>query len=154
MTWFKKKTPIVQLGDRTVRTEGLWTKCEECKQIVWKKDLEANFNVCPHCNFHFKISAKERLEQLFDEGEFVRIRQGSLSTDPLALSTRSHTKTASKKCTLITGLRRRHLCRGSDQWEISSCLCDGGGLYQWVDGFVVGEKITRSIERSLRRSFH
>jgi acetyl-CoA carboxylase carboxyl transferase subunit beta len=53
MTWFKKeKTPIVQLGDRTVRTEGLWTKCEECKQIVWKKDLEANFNVRPHCNFH------------------------------------------------------------------------------------------------------
>ena len=84
MAWFKKgKTPIVPIGDRTVRTEGLWTKCEECKQTIWKKDLEANLNVCPQCGFHFKISARERLAQLYDEGAFKEHDQQLASNDPL-----------------------------------------------------------------------
>ena len=71
MAWFRKdKTPIVPIGDRTVKTEGLWIKCDQCKQIIWKKDLQTNLNVCPQCDYHFKIPAQERLRQLFDDGRF------------------------------------------------------------------------------------
>ena len=61
MSWFKRdktsdeKLPTVESGDRRVRTEGLWQKCEGCRQIIWKKDLEDNWNVCPKCGVHSRI---------------------------------------------------------------------------------------------------
>ena len=51
-------------GEKKVRTEGLWVKCESCRQIIWKKDLEENLNVCPKCDKHFRIDARTRLAQL------------------------------------------------------------------------------------------
>ena len=70
MAWFKReKKPIEQTTppeERRVRTEGLWIKCESCRTIVFRKDLEANLFVCPKCQFHFKLSAKQRLEMLLD----------------------------------------------------------------------------------------
>ena len=70
MSWFRRQTtqPLETSGKKTVKTEGLWVKCEGCHQIIWKKDLEENFNVCPKCNKHFRIDAKARLAQLFDDG--------------------------------------------------------------------------------------
>src|SRR5216684_4094381 len=70
MAWFKReKKPIDQPtppDERRVKTEGLWIKCEACRAIVWKKDLEANWNVCPKCQFHFKLNATKRLDVLLD----------------------------------------------------------------------------------------
>ena len=69
MTWFKReKKPLESVEDRRVMTEGLWIKCLGCKDPLWKKDLEANLQVCPKCNYHYKISAMERLNLLFDPG--------------------------------------------------------------------------------------
>ncbi len=72
MSWFKRETgagekkPQPDEGARRVKTEGLWLKCDGCKQIIWKKDLEANHNLCPKCGAHFRIDAVTRLELLLD----------------------------------------------------------------------------------------
>jgi acetyl-CoA carboxylase carboxyl transferase subunit beta len=153
MTWFKKeKTPIVQLGDKTVRTEGLWIKCEECKQTVWKKDLEANLNVCPQCNFHFKISARARLEQLFDEGKFVEYDEGLFSTDPLSFVDKKPYKNRLKEMHSSTGLRDAIIC--ADGQIGGKCVAICAMEVAFISGSmgsVVGEKITRSIERCLKK---
>ena len=86
MAWFrreKKKIETPAPDERKVQTEGLWLKCEGCRSIVWKKDLEANFNVCPRCHHHYRISARRRLEVLFDDGRYTEHDAGLASTDPL-----------------------------------------------------------------------
>src|SRR5216684_1052805 len=89
MAWFKReKKPIDQPtppDERRVKTEGLWIKCEACRAIVWKKDLEANWNVCPKCQFHFKLNATKRLELLLD-GKWTEHDASMISTDPLEFS--------------------------------------------------------------------
>jgi len=71
MSWFKRdsdstKQPATDAAERTVRTEGLWLKCEGCREIIWKKDLELTLNVCGKCGHHFRVDARRRLEILFD----------------------------------------------------------------------------------------
>ena len=62
MTWFKRQSGELDTsGEKKVRTEGLWVKCDSCRQIIWKKDLEDNLNVCPKCDKHFRIDARARL---------------------------------------------------------------------------------------------
>ena len=72
MAWFKKeKTPKLPAGDRRFTIpEGLWVKCDNCKEIIYKKEVARNANVCPKCNYHFRISARERLETMYDDGRF------------------------------------------------------------------------------------
>src|SRR5258707_1430275 len=86
MAWFKRdKKSIEQTTppeERRVRTEGLWVKCESCRTIVFRKDLEANLYVCPKCQFHFKMNSKQRLEMLLD-GRWTEHDAGMTSTDPL-----------------------------------------------------------------------
>ena len=67
MTWFKRQSGELDTsGEKKVRTEGLWVKCDECRQIIWKKDLEENANVCPKCDHHMRLSARSRLEVFLD----------------------------------------------------------------------------------------
>ena len=71
MAWFKRQAGELDTsGERKVRTEGLWVKCDTCRQIIWKKDLEDNLNVCPKCDQHFRIDARSRLAQLLDDGQY------------------------------------------------------------------------------------
>ena len=84
MTWFKReKKPLETFEDRRVVTEGLWIKCGGCKEPLWKKDLETNSQVCPKCKHHYKITALERLNLLFDSGGWEEIDGSLYSTDPL-----------------------------------------------------------------------
>ena len=86
MDWFKKeKSPIANTKeeDKTVRTEGLFTKCDGCRAFIWKKDLDANAKVCPKCGYHFRLNSKERLEMLFDDHAYQMLDQQLISTDPL-----------------------------------------------------------------------
>src|SRR3954447_1240751 len=85
MTWFKRESSELDAtGEKRVKTEGLWQKCEGCRQIIWKKDLEANWNVCPKCGAHSRIDAVTRLKLLLDDGEFTRFDSTLRSSDPLA----------------------------------------------------------------------
>ena len=71
MAWFKRQSgELDPSGEKKIRTEGLWVKCDSCRQIIWKKDLEDNLNVCPKCGKHFRIDARTRLAQLFDNAEY------------------------------------------------------------------------------------
>src|SRR5512146_149482 len=85
MAWFKKtRKPIAATKDKSSRVpEGLWVKCPGCAQIIYNKDLATNYNVCPKCAHHFRISAIERLRMLLDDGQWVEHDRNLMSTDPL-----------------------------------------------------------------------
>ena len=88
MAWFTRQQPARQPGatevdQHRVRTEGLWLKCESCRQIVWRKALEDNLQVCPKCEYHYRIDASTRLRQLFDDGKWEEFDRGLASNDPL-----------------------------------------------------------------------
>ena len=85
MAWFTRNKPSLnpEEGGRRVRTEGLWLKCEHCGQIIWRKALEDNLQVCPKCDHHYRIDARTRLALLFDGGGFEEFDTRLTSTDPL-----------------------------------------------------------------------
>ena len=87
MAWFKKeKTPkAAPARERKITIpEGLWVKCDNCKEIIYKKEVLRNANVCPKCGYHFRISARERLTGLFDNGIYEEVDRDIQPTDPLA----------------------------------------------------------------------
>jgi acetyl-CoA carboxylase carboxyl transferase subunit beta len=156
MSWFKrdrpddKKPKAIDEESKHVKTEGLWQKCDGCRQIVWKKDLAANWNICPKCGHHFRMDAVSRIRMLFDGGEYEVFDAGLHSTDPLGFVDSKPYAKRLEAARLETGLRdaliaaRGKLC--GRQVEICSMEVRfiGGSM-----GAVVGEKITRAIERSL-----
>ncbi len=88
MSWFKREDGEYSSGDsgpdgpeRNVRTEGLWIKCPGCRAIIFKADLEANLNVCPKCQHHFKFDARKRIGLLLEPG-YELVDGGLRSTDP------------------------------------------------------------------------
>jgi acetyl-CoA carboxylase carboxyl transferase subunit beta len=150
MSWFKReKKPLESVEDRRVMTEGLWTKCNGCKEPLWNKDLEANFQVCSKCHYHYKISAFDRLHLLFDDG-WQEVDSTMHSTDPL-----NFTAAKPYKDTLATlpgkiGVNEA-VVSGVGQLEgspIVICAMEGSFIGGSM-GSVVGEKITRGIERAL-----
>ncbi|MBI4707274.1 MAG: acetyl-CoA carboxylase carboxyltransferase subunit beta [Candidatus Omnitrophica bacterium] len=82
MAWFKKKEQPA-IAKKVKVPEGLWVKCNSCKEIIYRKEVEKNLKVCPKCNYHFRISAKERISLLVDENSFVEIGVNLVSKDPL-----------------------------------------------------------------------
>src|SRR6266568_2187413 len=113
MSWFKREngdyesTPGPDTNgdddEKRVRTEGLWIKCLGCRQTIWKADLEANHNVCPKCQHHFKISARQRFELLLDPG-YELVDRGLRSTDPLNFTDIKPYKQRLRKAQQDTGL--------------------------------------------------
>src|SRR5450755_4523209 len=88
MAWFTRQKPSLDVGsvsddEKTVRTEGLWQKCDGCGQIIWRKTVEDNFYVCPKCEYHFRIGATDRLQLLFDDGVYQPHDVEMRSSDPL-----------------------------------------------------------------------
>ena len=84
MAWFRKEKKPRELADRPVAiTEGLWVKCDECKEIVYRKEVEQNLNVCPKCGYHFRIDSQQRIHLLLDEEEPRELMAGIRPTDPL-----------------------------------------------------------------------
>jgi acetyl-CoA carboxylase carboxyl transferase subunit beta len=81
MAWFKKEKN--RFSKKVKVPEGLWVKCNSCKEIIYRKEVDRNFKVCPKCNYHFRISAKERISLLVDNGSFIEIGEDLESKDPL-----------------------------------------------------------------------
>ncbi|HEV2688350.1 MAG TPA: acetyl-CoA carboxylase, carboxyltransferase subunit beta [Bryobacteraceae bacterium] len=153
MAWFTRvKTPLnPEEGGRRVRTEGLWLKCEGCGQIIWRKALEDNLQVCPKCEHHYRIDARTRLGLLFDKGRYEEFDASLVSTDPLGfVDSKKYTarldamqRSTELRDAVISAAgnlngRRVHICA----LELKFI---GGSM-----GSVVGEVITRAIERSLQ----
>lgn len=155
MSWFQKiKSPLARVGDKKVRIpEGLWIKCEGCKEIVYKKEVERRSNVCPKCNYHFRISARERIAQLMDQGTFEEMDSGLAALDPLNFNDSMRYPDRIKAAMKKTGLKEAVICGQGELEGVPLELCVfefdflGGSMAS-----VVGEKVTRAIERSLEKT--
>jgi acetyl-CoA carboxylase carboxyl transferase subunit beta len=152
MSWFKRDRKAIEssVEDRRVLTEGLWIKCDGCREPVWKKDLEANINICPKCGFHYRITAYERIDLLLDEGwhEFDNTLR---STDPLKFKAAKAYKESIDKLPARVGVRDAVV---NAEGNLNGTRVIVSAMeYNFIGGSmgsVVGEKITRSVERSLK----
>jgi acetyl-CoA carboxylase carboxyl transferase subunit beta len=152
MAWFTRKTSGVEEGSseqaRRVRTEGLWLKCDGCTQIIWKKALEENQQCCPKCGFHFRIGARERIQLLLD-GAFEEFDGDLSTTDPLRFVDSKSYQQRLAETRRATELNDALLSVSGelDGRRVNVCAMElkfiGGSM-----GAVVGEKITRAVERS------
>ncbi len=155
MAWFNRQKPGVEAppdeGGRKVRTEGLWEKCAHCDQIIWRKTLEESMQVCPKCEYHFRIDARTRLALLFDNGEYEVHDEKLGSTDPLKFvdsKPYSERLAAMRRATALADalISASGTMNGR---QVNVCALElkfiGGSM-----GAVMGEQITRAIERSAR----
>ena len=150
MTWFKREdSEIINAAEKTVRTEGLWTKCGACNQIIFKADLDANLQVCPKCGKHFRFDARSRIENLLEPGyELVDLELRS--TDPLNFTDLKPYKRRLAEAQKKTGLNDAivnaigHLGPHPVVLSVMEYAFIGGSM-----GAVVGETIARAVDRSL-----
>jgi len=154
MSWFKRENGEFEGPDgngdeeKRVRTEGLWTKCPSCRQAIFNPDLQANLNVCPKCQHHFKMGARQRLDLLLDAGYQI-VDGGLRSTDPLNFVDLKPYKQRLKKAQEETGLDDAIVNAigqlGPHGVVISAMEYSfiGGSM-----GAVVGETIARAVDRA------
>ena len=151
MAWFKKsKAPLAPVETKKVQMpEGIWSKCKNCNEIIYTKEIERNLNVCPKCDYHFRISARERIALVLDEGSFEEMDPRMQSIDFLDFKDskryKDRIKAALKKSegdAVICG-------EGSIEGLPVVVAVFDFGFMGGSMGSVVGEKITRAIERGL-----
>jgi len=152
LAWFKRESSEIQANEeKRVRTEGLWVKCEGCRQIIWKKELEDNLNVCTKCEYHFRIDSAQRLMLLLDEDSIETQDETLESTDPLNFSDTRPYKARLEKSKATSGLKDAIInATGTMNGRpvIVSAMeysFIGGSM-----GAVVGEAITRAVERACK----
>ncbi len=161
MSWFKRESGEYEssaggqatengpdASPKNVRTEGLWVKCPGCRQPIYKPDLEANLNVCPKCQHHFKIGARARIEMLLEPG-YELVDTGLRSTDPLNFNDVKPYKQRLRKAREETGLDDAILNAlgqmGPHEVVLSAMEYGfiGGSM-----GAVVGETVARAVDRA------
>ena len=154
MPWFKRDKPSVQTPaeeERRVKTEGLFIKCPDCNNVVWKKELEGLLHVCPKCAHHFKITARQRLKFLLDGGRFEEFDAHLKSADPLQFVDKKNYPDRLEKAIESTGSNEAVVnVQGSIKGHPVVCAAMEYSFIGGSMGSVVGEKITRAIEKSLR----
>lgn len=151
MKWFKKKKiKASDSGRKVMVTEGLWEKCQACNEIIYKKEIEKNFRVCPKCNYHFRITAGERIRLVADEGTFHERDAGMASTDPLQFKDSRKYRDRLKEGEKKTG-KKDALVYGDARIQglpVILAVFDFGFMGGSM-GSVVGEKIVRGMEQAL-----
>lgn len=151
MAWFRRdNTPLASSEQASRVPEGLWIKCGACKEILYRKDVLKNHSVCAKCGFHFRITARERLALLLDGGRYEEFDQGLVSADPLGFR-----DTKAYAARLKDGLEKT----GSADALVSAFgslesmpVVVAAMEYGFIGGsmgVVVGEKVTRAVERAL-----
>jgi len=151
MAWFKK-TKETRGEKKGKIPEGLWVKCDGCKEIVYKKEIDKNLKICPKCNYHFRISARERLKLLVDEGSFAEIDENLVSVDPLHFKDSIAYKERLKDNQRKSGIKEAvisgdALIKGTPATLVIMDFSFMGGSM----GSVVGEKVSRAAERALEK---
>ena len=153
--WFadrRKAAPVVRVNQESDEGDGLWSKCPECGLVTYRKDLQANASVCKGCGYHHRIDSEERIRLLADEGSFEPLDTELAPTDPLAFKDRRNYADRLRDSQRSTGLR--------DAVVTGLCRLDGHPLALGVMDFrfmggsmgsVVGEKLTRLIEKATDR---
>jgi acetyl-CoA carboxylase carboxyl transferase subunit beta len=147
MAWFKRTKQNLK---KVKIPEGLWVKCESCKEIVYRKEIERNLKVCPKCNYHFRINAEERIHLLVDADSFLESDDAITSADPLAFKDSIPYKDRLGLNEEKTGLKEAAVAgmAAIGGHKVSLVIMDfsfmGGSM-----GSAVGEKILRAVERSI-----
>ena len=155
MSWFSRKKPKLEEQsndeERKVKTEGIFVKCLECDSALYKGELEKSLQVCTHCNYHFRMGARARLDSLFDEGVYEKLDEEVMSGDPLGfVDTKPY----------IERIEQAKATSGLPEAIVSGTGTVGGHLVysgamdmSFIGGSMgsaVGEKITRLIERAMK----
>lgn len=148
--WNKPKYTLIRIVRKKEIPDGLWTKCPSCGEIIFKKKLEENLKVCPKCDYHFTLSAEERINMLVDPQSFEEMDRFLVSPDPLQFEGPKPYKQKLKEeqektkmlDAVITG-------KGSiNSIEVIIGVTDSRFMMGSM-GCVLGEKVTRAIERSI-----
>jgi len=155
MVWFKvSKAPKGEKTEKKIgMPEGLWIKCNNCGEIIYKKEVARNLNVCPKCNYHFRISAQERIDFLADKGTFIEYDAGMEAADPLNFKDSKRYKDRVKDAQKSSGLKDAFISgeakiKGiSVMFGVFDFSFMGGSM-----GSVVGERLTSLIEYACEHS--
>ncbi|MFN8003867.1 MAG: acetyl-CoA carboxylase, carboxyltransferase subunit beta [Acidobacteriota bacterium] len=160
MAWFKRQTDklgeVAPPEERTVKTEGIFVKCENdnCGATIYRKDLKTNLSVCPTCGHHFRLSARDRLQMLFDDGQYTERDANVAPTNPLNFVDQAPYSDRLRKSQKQTGMLDALLTGEGRLGERPVVICAmefgfmGGSM-----GSVVGEKITLAIEYCLAKRY-
>jgi acetyl-CoA carboxylase carboxyl transferase subunit beta len=154
MSWFRRDKPKIEGTDdeeeRTVKTEGIFVKCPECDNPLYKRELTDSLEVCTHCDYHFRYSARDRLEKLFDDGRYEELDAEISSADPLEFVDSKPYKDRIEQAKEVSGLPEAIV---SGKGKVGDHLVYAGAMdMSFIGGSMgsaVGEKITRLIERAL-----
>jgi acetyl-CoA carboxylase carboxyl transferase subunit beta len=149
MAWFKKDKQTA--AKRVKVPEGLWVKCNSCKEIIYRQEVDRNLKVCPKCNYHFRISAQERISLLADDQSFTEFGQELTSKDPLNFKDQKTYKDRLKESRQKTS-NHDAVSAGAariENMDIIIVVLDfafmGGSM-----GSVVGEKFVMAAEKALK----
>ncbi len=145
----KPKYTVVKIRKREI-PEGLWTKCQECSQPIYRKALEENLKVCTKCNYHFNLNAEERLAMLVDSETFKEYDKDLSSVDPLEFKGIKSYKQKLSEDQKITSLREAVITGEGEIFGKKTVVAITDSRFIMGSmGSVVGEKITRAIEASI-----
>lgn len=155
MTWFKKKEEENEEKGRmedSKFSDELWLKCNSCNEIIYRKVVERNFQVCPKCNYHFPIPARRRIECLVDPDTFIEYDSDLTSSDPLEFKDSKKYTQRVKESEKNTGQKDAVIC-GEGRIEGQLVMI---GIFEFnfmggSMGSVVGEKVTRLIEKAIEK---
>ncbi|MGA1791347.1 MAG: acetyl-CoA carboxylase, carboxyltransferase subunit beta [bacterium] len=151
--WFRRGKKVQQsLEDKRLKIpEGLWMRCKSCKEIIYTKEIDRNYDICPKCDYHFPIPVKKRLQQLYDLGEYEEFDSKINPADPLKFRDRKKYKDRLKEYREKTGMPDALISSQGKMGGhfVTICAMDfrfmGGSM-----GSVVGEKISRGVEKAIQ----
>lgn len=153
MAWFSREKapkPLVEVSEPLQMKDDVWTKCPQCASILYSKELKRNLGVCPKCNFHFRLSAKQRIPLLVDRHSFVELDPNMRSVDPLSFRDTSKYRDRIKKAERESGATEAVMTGRARISNIPAMI----GVFDFTFmggsmGSVVGEKLTRLIEHGI-----
>ena len=154
MSWFRRDKPKIEDIDddeeRKVKTEGIFVKCPECENPLYRRELKESLQVCTHCDYHFRLPARERLDSLFDGGDYEKLDEDVTSADPLEFVDTKPYKDRIEQAKASSGLPEA-IVTGAG--EVGGHRVYAGAMdMSFIGGSMgsaVGEKITRIIERAI-----
>ena len=141
MSWFRRDKPKIEDADddaeRIVKTEGIFVKCPECENALYKRELNESHEVCTHCGYHFRYSAIGRLKDLFDDGRYRKTRRKRhFRRSARDLLIQNLTRIVSSRRRQVSGLPEAIVSgKGMVGGHLRLCRCDGYGVHRRFDGF-------------------
>lgn len=154
MVWFRRSKEGLSTSKKKEIPEGLWIKCDECGDIIYKPEIDKNLGVCTKCQHHFKISSNDYLDFLLDDGSFQEFDSNLLTADPLKFKDLKKYADRIKNARKATGLNEA-ICTGYGRINDNPVIIGvmdfafiGGSM-----GSVVGEKVKRAIDRAIETEF-